>query len=116
MMTLNDYQDAARKTAIEGSIEHYAFGLVEEAGEIAGTLKRLWRSDKGYAEPTSSPIPMPSPLVYENLKKELGDVLWYVAMLADIIEVRLEDVASTNLSKLKDRQSRGVLTGSGDNR
>ena len=51
-----------------------------------------------------------------DLKKELGDVMWYVAVLADHFSLSLDDIAEHNISKLADRQARGVLSGSGDNR
>jgi hypothetical protein len=43
-------------------------------------------------------------------------VLWYVAVLADYLDLSLDDIAAANLAKLAGRQSRGVLGGSGDNR
>jgi hypothetical protein len=43
-------------------------------------------------------------------------VLWYVAVLADYLDLSLDDIATTNLAKLASRQDRGVLKGSGDNR
>lgn len=116
-MTLNEYQDAARKTCLNFTLEHLTFGLVEETGEVAGVMKRLWRKDPGYLwNSINDETPIISHMGIDNIKAELGDVLWYLTMLADTLEVRLEDVAAANLSKLKDRQSRGVLTGSGDNR
>lgn len=52
----------------------------------------------------------------EALKKELGDVLWQLAAVADDFGLSLGDIGRDNLDKLSDRASRGVLDGSGDNR
>jgi NTP pyrophosphatase (non-canonical NTP hydrolase) len=54
--------------------------------------------------------------VKADIAKELGDVLWYVATLADFLGFQLEDIARDNVKKLSDRQQRNVLFGSGDNR
>lgn len=52
----------------------------------------------------------------EDLKKELGDVLWYLTVFADHLDIKLQDIADLNLEKLADRQRRNKLSGSGDNR
>ena len=52
----------------------------------------------------------------EELKKELGDVLWYVAQLATELGLSLRDIAGANIEKLRSRMDRGKLGGSGDNR
>jgi NTP pyrophosphatase (non-canonical NTP hydrolase) len=52
----------------------------------------------------------------EDLKKELGDILWYLSAVATDLGIDLDDVATTNYEKLKSRQERNVLQGSGDNR
>ena len=116
-MYMNDYQTAARKTAMGNSLDHFVMGLAEEAGEVAGVMKRFHRGDEQYrVEHRMGFLPELTLYAKEKLKAELGDVLWYVAMIADEIEVPLEEIASANIAKLLDRKSRNVLTGSGDNR
>lgn len=77
-------------------------GLVGESGEVAEKVKKYIR-DKNVIDK-------------EELVKELGDVLFYVTALANYIDSDLQDVADKNISKLKDRQKRNKLHGSGDNR
>lgn len=52
----------------------------------------------------------------EKLFYELGDVMWYIASLCNILGISLDDVMSTNIEKLKDRKERGVIHGYGDER
>ena len=106
-MDLDDYQAAARRTAIYA--EHHrviypALGLASEAGEVAGKVKKVLRDQGGdFAQaPTDA------------LKDELGDVLWYVAVLAGDLGLSLDDIAAANLAKLTSRQERGTLGGAGD--
>jgi len=54
--------------------------------------------------------------VRDDLRLELGDVLWYVAQLATELGLDLEDVATANLEKLASRAARNVISGSGDRR
>jgi NTP pyrophosphatase (non-canonical NTP hydrolase) len=108
-MSLDDYQKLASMTAIyprESGLSYTALGLAEEAGEIAGQAKRITRDDGGYM--TAERL--------ERLTGECGDALWYVSQLAHELGVRLSDVASLNLAKLKDRQARNALKGQGDDR
>lgn len=77
-------------------------GLVGEAGEVAEKLKKSFRDN--------------AVLDKEDMMKELGDVLFYVAALANLYGGNLQEVAELNVSKLESRQKRGVLQGSGDNR
>lgn len=103
-MTFNDYQAAAKKTAIypeQHRVIYPALGLAGEAGEVAEKVKK-WIRD-GNLDP-------------DAVKKELGDVLWYVAAVASDLGLTLDDVASANVQKLESRAARGTLGGSGDNR
>lgn len=117
-MHLNDYQTAARRTAMGNSLDHFVMGLTEEAGEVAGVMKRFHRGDEKYAtkEGTVFPVFSLSPFAKEKLASEIGDVLWYIAMIADELEIPLADIAQLNINKLASRKERGVITGSGDNR
>ena len=110
-MELNAYQSRALTTQLtKGAPQeffHLVLGLVGEAGEVAEKVKK-WVRDQG-ADPEQ--------LDRAALKKELGDVLWYLAVLADELGYSLEEMAQGNLDKLSDRLSRGVLThASGDER
>lgn len=109
-MELNDYQNLAMKTAIFPKRDAYAYtalGLAGEAGEIANKVKKFIRD--GYEpEELSDKI--------NDLRDELGDVLWYVAAVANALETDLETVAKNNLYKLAERQAKGTIKGSGDKR
>jgi NTP pyrophosphatase (non-canonical NTP hydrolase) len=109
-MDLVDYQTAALCTALypnQGDNFVYpALGLAGEAGEVADKLKKVIRDNDGtLTDP-----------VRESVAKELGDVLWYVAVLAHELSYDLDTIAKNNLDKLASRMERGVITGSGDNR
>ena len=108
-MNLNKYQDQALTTAIyhaDDSIIYPALGLMSEAGEVAGKIKKVLRDFNGYFNSNQK----------LKIAEELGDVLWYVAVLADDLGYSLEKVAEMNLGKLKSRQERNALQGSGDDR
>lgn len=104
-MTFKHYAAEAAKTAIypeEHKIVYPLMGLIGEAGEFANKYKKVLRDGKEFSK--------------EDMTSELGDILWYLAAIASDAGIPLEDVAYENLKKLKDRQERGVLGGSGDNR
>ena len=104
-LTMNAYQQQAKATAVYPEVkadQYLIAGLAGEVGELASIFAKHWRGD--------------GPLTSDNLEAELGDVLWFVAMLADEIGCDLSTVAQGNLNKLADRAERGKLKGNGDNR
>lgn len=110
-MDFNNYQFRAAKTAIypkEGlqGLLYTSLGLVSEAGEVAGKVKKILRDDQSVISPDR----------HEQLVDELGDVLWYCAMVADELGITLGYAAMRNIDKLEDRMNRGKIQGSGDNR
>ena len=109
-MNFNDYQKEAKKTAMypdQGNNFIYpTLGLNGEAGEVAEKIKKALRN--GQTELTNDQI--------QEIKKELGDVLWYLAQLSTELGLDLEDVAKTNVEKLASRKERNVLHLDGDNR
>jgi NTP pyrophosphatase (non-canonical NTP hydrolase) len=109
-MNFNDYQTKSRATAKYPAIGHAVIyptlGLVNEAGEVAGKIKKVFRDKDGQITPE----------IREALKAELGDVLWYLAQACTELELSLDEVAEANLTKLLDRQARGKIQGDGDNR
>lgn len=118
--TLNGYQAAAQSTSIyPGKGTFWGLTYVNqkccgEAGEFSEKVGKLMRDDN--LQPTSScadDIPYEK---YVDLIKEIGDELWYLAAKCTELGITLEHAAQANINKLRDRQNRGKLSGSGDNR
>lgn len=110
--TLNDYQRDAARTAIypehgtgsERALIYLTLKLAGEAGECAQHVGKYLRGDYDWATLT------------DILTKELGDVSWYIAMASGEIGFTFGDIATYNILKLSDRESRNVLHGDGDER
>ena len=83
-----------------------ALGVAGEAGEFADKVKKILRDKKGAFTDEDR----------DAIIKELGDVLWYVALVSLYLDVPLSKVAQGNLDKLASRQKRNKLTGEGDER
>lgn len=121
-MELNEYQKLAMTTCMatcENDV--YAInGLAAEVGEIQDKIAKWVR--KGYIFIQDNQVHFTSDAVAsgqdlpEELAKEVGDVLWFVALLAKRLGFSLEEIASRNIAKLASRQKRGVIDGDGDNR
>jgi len=109
-MDFEEYKKKAWETAIypdKGkNICYPALGLGGESGEVLEKIKKIIRDNNGEIDETRK----------EELKKEMGDVLWYLSALTNELNLNFNEVAEENLSKLDSRKKRNQLHGSGDNR
>jgi len=108
--TFKKYADIAITTAmykdIGKTLVYPALGLTGEAGEVAEKVKKLIRDNNGIITDEFR----------EDMKRELGDVLWYINALAHELRLELDEIASVNLEKLLSRKKRCKIQGSGDDR
>ena len=112
-MTIDEYQIWTRSTAVYPGADtgddrektYLVLGLNDEAGEVAGKRKKILRGDPG-AKATEK----------EDMRAELGDVMYYLARSADAYDITMTELMEDNYSKLEDRKSRDQLKGSGDKR
>jgi NTP pyrophosphatase (non-canonical NTP hydrolase) len=109
-MDFETYQAQSRRTAKYPEIGHAVIyptlGLTNEAGEVAGKVKKIFRDKGGVIGEAER----------EALKSELGDVLWYLAQVCTELGLSLDEVAQANLEKLFSRLERGKIGGEGDQR
>lgn len=110
IMTFEEYQKTSRRFAIYpnsgNNISYPTLGLANEAGEVAGKVKKVFRDGTG----------IPTDEEKEKIADEIGDVLWYCAQLATELGYSLSGIAGNNIDKLSSRMERGKLGGSGDTR
>lgn len=110
-MKLNEFQDKARtfrkvETLNDQKVLYPTLGLCGESGEVADKVKKVIRDNNGEIDEQKR----------QDIGLELGDVLWYVAALADDLGYTLDDIANMNIKKLTSRKERNMLSGSGDHR
>lgn len=107
-MEFKEYQKKAKETAIYPKTEpcwiYPLMGLAGESGEVFEKLKKVIRDENSKISEEKLQL----------LKKELGDVLWYLAMLSTELGLDFDEVAEENIKKLASRKERDVLKGSGD--
>jgi NTP pyrophosphatase (non-canonical NTP hydrolase) len=106
---LDMYQKVALTTAIyprEQAIIYPTLGLTGEAGEVANKVKKIIRDGSNKDDDS----------LVSEIKSEIGDCLWYIAVLASDFNIKLSDIASTNLEKLANRKKNNTIQGSGDAR
>src|ERR1700674_4535374 len=110
MDTFNEYQPMSRRTwnlvHTDHPIVYPTLGLVNEAGELAAQVKKIFRDKGGVISDADR----------DALKYELGDVLWYLAQVATELNLSLDEVAQSNLEKLASRLERNQIQGEGDYR
>ena len=99
-MTFDEYQKFARSTKIYPEDCKVVYPTLGLCGEAAEKIKKHMRDGRSLA----------------GVGLELGDVLWYISALADDLGVTLEEIAQTNVNKLKSRMRRDKINGDGDNR
>lgn len=108
--SFGDYQRESRKTwnliAMDHPIVYPTLGLANEAGEVAGKIKKIFRDHGGTITEADR----------QALKQELGDVLWYLTQICTELDLTLDQVAEANIEKLFSRAERNQIRGSGDNR
>lgn len=112
-MNFDEYQKAAERSDTFGPCELHEVGFIEkvmglagEAGEAVDKFKKILRDKDGKMTEEDR----------EDIVKELGDVMWYIASIARYMDVPLSEVASKNITKLEGRLKRGTVHGSGDER
>ena len=109
-MNFDEYQKESRKTAIypgkDNNLIYPVLGLAGETGEVVEKVKKLIRDKGGKIDEEFK----------QGIKKELGDVLWYLTQICTELGLSLDDVAKTNLEKLFSRLERNKIHGSGDER
>ena len=108
-MTFDEYQKRALTTVISSDDDfkdtlHWVLGINGEAGEVAEKVKKIIRDKGGKLTDQDR----------KELAKEIGDVLWYLAVFAHDLGFQLDDIAGQNLDKLQSRKARGVLGGAGE--
>jgi len=111
-MKLNDYQSKAVTTAVypkDNALPYLALGLSGEAAEVANKVKKILRGDYDND-------PEKAEEALNAISMELGDTLWYIAVLASELDTDLDLIAISNLDKLKARAEANTLKGSGDDR
>src|SRR5438552_8219236 len=116
IMNFEEYQRLSKKSAIYPSLGvsdgpfvgwiYPSLGLAGETGEVVENIKKLIRDNRLALDDEFR----------EKIKKELGDILWYVSQLASELSLSLADIAKSNLDKVESRRARGLLHGRGDER
>lgn len=114
-MIMKRYQVAASHYACYPNPLYPYFALVEEVGEFAGKLAKSYRADPKYTDAQWGSTTGATKLD-EDLKKEMGDIMWNMAVICQDRGWDMGNIAQMNLDKLADRAKRNEIKGDGDNR
>ncbi|MYB40048.1 hypothetical protein F4X86_01985 [Candidatus Saccharibacteria bacterium] len=111
MKDIDTYQQMSADSRLyKGEIKHAvvypAFGLAGEVGEFHDKLKKIFRDKRGRISDDDR----------RDLELELGDIVWYVAVCAEVLGLKMSDILEANLRKCAGRRQRGTVGGSGDDR
>lgn len=109
-MTLNEYQKKALSTAIFKPEDKYVYPALKLAGESGEVAEKVGKVIRDFGANFSDTR------IRNDLAKELGDVLWYIAAMADSLGFSLDQIGEMNIEKLHSRKLRNKIKGSGDNR
>lgn len=104
-MNFNEYQKKSIETWLENGKYDFIrtiLGICGESGEIAEKIKKYYRDGNTNLR--------------EDIKNELGDLLYYIARCADYLQLNLETIVKENLEKLLSRKNRNKIQGNGDSR
>lgn len=105
-MDFTEYQNQAMACSVlrtdEERVQYGVLNTASEAGEVAGKYAKALRDQTDVST--------------LDVMKEMGDVLWSLAALAEGLGVTLGDVAQLNIDKVNSRKQRNVISGSGDDR
>lgn len=121
-MTLKEYQEKAMETCMKSSdnFSYMMLNLVGEIGEFAGKIAKFIRKEKAYidsnhliTEHGNQSLSLSEIL---DLEKELGDILWQLSGVCNVMGFNLDEIAQNNIDKLKSRKERNLIDGNGDNR
>lgn len=112
--SFNEYQKGCRTTDVGTAAQdclspgwlYYVLGIAGESGELLEKIKKLFRDKNGIVDDEFR----------DMLIKEMGDVQWYMARLADQFDIKFSTIAETNIKKLASRKKRNKIHGEGDNR
>lgn len=122
-MDASTYQEATKQFAVyppSFALEYLCLGLASEAGEVAGKMSKLIRGDYTEFGDEEKDGRVPVRINLDEFKEhavlELGDVLWMVSEICNVLEVSMEEVMQANIDKLTARLDRDTIKGSGDDR
>ena len=120
-MELNEYQEKAMSTCLPScnNFAYMSLGLVSEVGELAGKVAKAVRKEEitllgndlycGKQPPKDGGAEL-----HRGLIGEIGDVLWFVSGICNVLGISVEYVAEANIAKLAERKKNGTIIGNGD--